>query len=189
MKWRSGVTNTLADDLLDTGLLQFGLFNGSAPCKLSLEMLPSYPDVLRRLVADALSKCEIAAYSRLLSVWDVLPFAVALGLESDVPVVYSQGSDADSVFDLIGAYDVGHPALLVVNIWRHGSYDQLINRARHVGLEITGVLAVISLQLAASNRLEVTALLPLSDTIRELVRGGKIPPQQAQAVQTWLEGM
>jgi hypothetical protein len=42
------------DELLEAGLLQFGRFGSEAtPVRLSLEMLPAYPDVLAQITASA----------------------------------------------------------------------------------------------------------------------------------------
>src|SRR5690349_104106 len=116
--------NPLVTLLMDAGLLQFGSFieqGKETPFRANFEMMPSYPDVLSQ-VANELARliprgAEDDAVTpentidHLLCTWDSLPLGVALSLRTNVPLVYSRGSSAEPVHDLVGAYDIGHPAV------------------------------------------------------------------------------
>ena len=72
--------------LIEAGLLQFGLFvvdpGRTMPFRISLELLPSYPDILSKL-ADGLAASMARLYAdRLLCPADSLPSGVALSLRT-----------------------------------------------------------------------------------------------------------
>lgn len=100
------------DDMLRAGLVQFGLFGpDGAPVKLNCELLPAYPDILAQVAASAAEIATQPLPDRLVCTAQAVPLGVALSLRTGVPLVYSRGSDGPGVEDLVGAYDVGHPAL------------------------------------------------------------------------------
>ena len=106
-----------------------------------------------------------------------MPFGVALSLRTGIPLVYSRGAGEAPVFDLVGAYDIGHPALLLTNSvgWR-GSPDTLVKRARRVGLEVHTLLPIIeaSALIAAPDELPMLPLLRLDEIVRELAQEGQL---------------
>ena len=175
--------------LLETGLLQFGNFDDSTPLRLSLAMLPAYPDVLRMIVAHSKSLVDKIEVNRLLCTTDAMPFGLGMSLEMNIPLIYSRGSAAAPVYDLVGAYDIGHPALLLTNVL-DGQHDlsSLIAKARQVGLEIHTVLAILDLGITdSSHTVRWISLLQLSAVVSHLVATEQIPPGQAQAIQSWIE--
>lgn len=174
---------SLAKLLFQRGLLQFGVFEqGGAlvPMKLALEMLPSYPDVMQQLaetMANALPPVD-----RLLCVPESLPLATAVSLRTGIPLVYSQGSGREAVFDLVGAYDIGHTtALLMLLIQPH---DALIEKVERVGLNVETVVGVARLPGVVGG----LTLLELQTAVPELVVSGLLPRGQADAVLRWLAG-
>jgi hypothetical protein len=178
---------TLVDDLLRTGLVQFGRFNGGVPVQLNFDLLPAYPDVLRRLVLAALPKMAAVRCDRLLSAADALPLGIALSLEAGIPLVYSRGNGAAPARDLAGAYDVGHPALLVVNTWREDHHAALVERAREVGLEVATVLAILDQDRRAvvASPLQVITLLDIDGVLTHLASENRVPAGQMRAIREW----
>ncbi len=182
---------TLAQLLLDHGLLQFGWFDRHGemlPFALDLDMLASYPAVLQRVVDEAQAECAGIHATRLLCSVPALPFGVAFALHSGIPLVYSRGTSDQPVFDLVGAYDIGHPTLLLMNtIDREPT--RLLAEAHRVGLEIYTILAILELRpLPASADLTVIPLLRLADVTRAALGQGQLASPHAQAVLDWIAG-
>lgn len=178
----------LLDQLLDAGLLQFGMFvsNGkSVPIQFHLDMLASYPDVLEA-VATAL-RPQLPIVERLLCTVDALPLGVALALKLSVPLVYSKGSDGEMVHDLVGAYDIGHPTLLVTNVIGANNYSRLLADAKRVGLSVTHIAGII--ELGVPSVLPKISFLKLYDTVELLGEQGRLPTGQVNAVKAWLAAL
>ena len=182
------VGKNLIDSFVEAGLLQFGRFGANGiPFELNLQLLPAYPGILRNIAEQAHTLFEEVRFDRLVCAFDSTPFGVALSLQSDIPLVYSRGSDLSGVYDLVGAYDVGHPALLLVNVWEDNSdVHQLVGKARHVGLEIDTVLTIVDYGIKSPNGLSVWSLLYLAEAVVRLVDAGRLPPGQGRAVLDWL---
>jgi hypothetical protein len=177
--------NDLPSLLVETGLVQFGWFVRDgviAPVQFHLEMLASYPDLLKIIVDDLSPKLPTA--ERFLCTPDALPLGVALALKTNVPLVYSRGGGDEAVHDLVGAYDIGHPAILVTNVVGIGAFTRLVATAQRVGLEVRSIMAVVDTGLAAL--LPVDALLTLPDLVDTLIERDMLPAGQGKAVKSWL---
>jgi hypothetical protein len=179
----------LAELLLEAGLIQFGAFEedgGMAPYQLHLELLPSYPDILELVVAQVAGR--LGAVDHLLCTADAVPIGVALGLQVSLPLVYSRGSDAPAVSDLVGAYDIGHKAALIVTSLSDVARTQrLIDGARRVGLDTQQIIAVVD----TGARVEDTpyiALLTMAALVDDLTACHLLPEGQARAVHDWMSG-
>jgi hypothetical protein len=181
------MADSIADLLLEAGLIQFGYFtqgNQTLPLRLSLNLLPAYPQVLNR-VAEQLVK-EAAKYhiERFLCDAESLPTGVAVSLLSGIPLVYSQGGAREAVYDLIGAYDVGHPTALILNVLENQQkITRLSNAARRVGLEVRAVCVVVTIHPLDSVG---SALVDIGTLTRELVSQQRLSQQHGDAVVNWL---
>ncbi len=172
--------------LHDCGLLQFGLI-GDAPLCLRPELLPSYPGLLRQLAEVAVR--QVSNVDRLLAVPDAHAWGIAAALASGLPLVSSRGTTQAPSRDLVGAYDIGHPTLLLVSEVRSASgICDLARRARTVGLELRSVLALLGHGQDQIGQLPVTALYSLPEVLDELVSAGVLPTGHAQQVRRWLPG-
>jgi hypothetical protein len=186
------VNQALIRALIETGLVQFGRFHHTAemqPFRISLEMLPSYPDVLRMIVAEARLLLAGIRTNRLVCTVDSLPLGMGLSLEIDIPLVYSRGSNDAPVYDLVGAYDIGHPAVLITNVLADfAAIGRLITKANQVGLEINSVLAIINIGTGtALPDTQVVELLSLTNVLSELSRSGDLSAWQARAIRGWID--
>ena len=172
----------LADLLLNAGLLQFGRFatdEGWKPYQLNLEMLPSYPDILKHIVG--MSTQQVGAVDHLVCPLSALPFGVALSQQTGVPLVYGRGEA------VVGAYDIGHPAILVANdLSEKTELERLIIHARRVGLEIDRALIIVNEGWGSLSGVEVEVLLDLSQVIQSLIQEGRLPNGHGQAVLDWI---
>ena len=182
------VPSELLTLLLETGLLQFGWFDEErVPFQLNLDLLPSYPDVLAQLVEYAAPL--VGQVDHLISVPSALPFGVSLSLKTGVPLVYSRGIDNSTpAYDLVGAYDIGHPALLIANDQSHSDkLASLMNNARQVGLEIERLLIIVDDGKPGHEKTPITSLVHLPTAVGRLVETGQLPPGHARAVERWLQ--
>lgn len=185
---------TLAHGLLDAGLIQFGWFRrdgASVPVALHLDMLASYPDLLQQAALEAQNKVAGLRANRLLCTADALPFGVAVSLGCGVPLVYSRGTTDAPVFDLVGAYDIGHPALLLTNSLGDGdTHSLLVSAARRVGLETHALLTILEVRPAPQpDDLAVMPLLRLADIVREMGDDRRLAAGHARAVLDWIESV
>jgi hypothetical protein len=178
----------IAENLVQTGMLQFGYFvDGEeiSPYLLRLEMLPAYPAVMQHILYLAVQALPAGHYDRLVAHCDAIPLGTALALQTGIPLVYSRGNGEGAAFDLVGAYDVGHPALLVVNSIQ-SEMSRLVAQCRGVGLEISAILELVSLgkMLEGIPTYSVTSLKAL---IHELRLNKAVPEKQAEAVLATIE--
>lgn len=178
--------------LHEAGLIQFGAFprhGVEQPLDLMLSLLGSYPSLLRDL-ADAAAAGgteRFAGASRLLAAPDAVPLGVALALRLNVPLVYSKGRGASPVDDLVGAYDIGHAAVLVTHSLGFDPMpDALIQGARRVGLDVRTVITVLACRPVAIEGVEVIPLVRLTDLVDDLTYAGVLPAGQAARVREWL---
>jgi hypothetical protein len=187
----------LAQLLIDAGLIQFGwfrrgeetgTFSETCPFSLHLDMLASYPAALAAVVDAAQTAAQGVEFDRLLCPFDAVPFGVALGLRTGVPLVYSRGSGDQPVSDLIGAYDIGHPALLLTNSVGWEAYPTpLIAGARRVGLKVHTLLTILETR-RVKQAVAVISLLRLGELVGDMEAAGRIPARHAQAVLEWVAG-
>ncbi len=179
--------NELIPLFMESGLLQFGIFSAeAAPYRLNMELLPAYPDILAAVAAQAAPLT--AEMSRLVCTPDALPFGVALALQTQVPLVYSRGGGAAPVHDLVGAYDIGHPAALVVNVLDgQTDHQPFITGARQVGLNIQVIVAVVAVgEVGRVHDIPVHSLLRLEAVIEHLVGDAQLPRDHMRVIQQWL---
>lgn len=165
---------TLINQLYTAGLIQFGLFENQ-PFRLNLQLLPSYPHILKS-VADSLSeRINTEEFEKVVCPPDAVALTTLVSQKTGLSMVYSQGRRGSPVHDLVGAYDVGHPTLMIVNVW-NGDRN-LIDRAARVGLDIDKVISIISLVEGAESLLN----------LREIMNEVDLPSGQANAVHGWLD--
>ena len=176
----------LLQQMMETGLIQFGRFprNGvSVPVQFHLDMLASYPDVLAATVAQLTH--SLSPVDRLVCTSDAVPLGVALALKTGIPLVYSRGGEQEPAHDLVGAYDIGHPAVFVTNVAGMTDHSVLLNTVRRVGLDVRSMIALVD--LGAPSELPITALFRLIDIVDLLLQHDLLPKGQAHTVKEWLE--
>ncbi len=189
-KMESSDQNSMAEMLVDDGLLQFGRFASSQgdewePYRLNLQLLPSYPDVLNRLIEMAAPRIE--PVDHLVCGMSALPFGTGVSLRTGIPLVYSRETDDSPVYDLVGAYDIGHPALLLAYTTRDLYQNRaLIERAGRVGLNMEKALLIVDEGFAAPQSLPAKALLHLPGAVSSLIATNRLPAGYEQMIHTWI---
>ncbi len=193
-------SNALTLALGRAGLIQFGRFvqpdETIWPVAVNLRWLPSYPALLRFVGAALAERLPGIQADRILTTVDATPIGVALGLQANIPVVYPYGEvrDYTAAFAIEGAYDVGHPTLLLSDVLIDGIQAKAITAlARRVGLDVGSVLAVIDLGLGAEEALtaagyQVRSVLKLGEMLPVLEGAGLLPPLMRAAVVEWMGG-
>jgi orotate phosphoribosyltransferase len=186
--------------LARAGLIQFGRFvqpNGEIwPIMVHLLWLPSYPALLRDAAESLEPLIEGIEADRALTTADALPIGVAFSLRTGLPLVYPYGEvrDYTAAFAIEGAYDVGHPTLLLSDVLINAPQaNQITALARKVGLEVQTVLAVVDLGLGAREALEkagytVRCVLTLREMLPALAEADLLPPMMRATVEEWMEG-
>jgi orotate phosphoribosyltransferase len=176
---------------IEAGLLQFGRFqtpSGTRPFLVNLDYLPAYPDILKQIAAEARSYLDALTVHRLVATADAVPFGVALALETGISLVYSRGQGKEAVYDLAGAYNIGHASVLLVNATETLlSLDGFIAGARRVGLDIHTAVAIFDPGTTAP-KADVTAraMINLPAALEILAAQGELPIQQASTVRAWI---
>ncbi len=171
--------------LYEAGLLQFGLFaraDGARPFQHQLSMLASYPQLLRelaRLIAPRLHNVD-----RLLCPEEFVALAVAVALEADIPLVIGRGDGSNGPRDLVGAFDIGHPAALIV-LTLDSISKPLLDHAHRFGLEVAYACALLEIA-PAELPIPATAVLNLTEVTAQLVADKQLPAGQGRAVESWL---
>lgn len=101
----------------EAGLLQFGAFahqNGAhSPYMLNFDLLTSYPAVLRHAAEAVAMLIEKSTVNRLVCTQDSVALATLVSQELDIPLIVHRGLSGSPAQNLLGAYDIGHPASLV----------------------------------------------------------------------------
>ena len=169
--------------LAETGLLQFGYFEVGKPYKLLLDLLPSYPHVLDELVNEA--NPMVGQVDHLVSTLDAIPLGIGLSLRNHIPLVTSRGHSTAPVHNLVGAYDIGHPALLLAN-QPTANLRQLISDALTVGLDIQSIVVLVDDGAWRPDLQAFHSLIKLSSAVETLVEQRFIPAEQGVAVQSWI---
>lgn len=171
--------------LYEAGLIQYGLFvrEGIArPFQHQLGMLASYPDLLRTAAQHI--GAQVRAVDRLLCIEESLPLAVAVALETGIPLVISREDGSAGPCDLVGAFDIGHPAALIA-LTSKDVPQALLGHARHFGLDVRCVCALLEIEQPALS-IPASAVIRLPELTARLMAEQRLPAQQGQAALDWL---
>jgi hypothetical protein len=177
----------LVEALFEAGLIQFGFFDNeqtgeTEPLRLRFDLLPAYP-AIHKAVSALITEKIASNIERILCDAVSLPLGVGVSIASDIPLVYSSGKEGNPVRNLVGAYDVGHPTVLVTNVYDEQNAARLIRNAGQVGLELQKVLCV-TMSRATNEKVEV--LLSIEEIVMHLKQVKKLPEGQASSVLHWL---
>lgn len=177
-------------EMVQTGILQFGQFksnDGIIPFRFCAEYLPAYPQLLQALterIAEQIAEFKI---DRLVSVEDSLVFGVACAIRTEISLAYAKDGGAFPVQNLVGAYDSGHRAALLLNEFDCTvALTTFIADAHKVGLEITDIVAILAVGEVKTAGIPLYPLFRLEDVLIQLSQSGQLSTQQAQVVLSWI---
>ncbi len=141
----------IAELLVRHGLVQFGRFatpdGTQSPVRFELNLLLSYPSVATQIARAIAQRIDVERVERLLCPADAAPLGALVAVETGIPLVYSRGVGEPAVVDLVGAYDVGHPTVLLVNL-TSVHLDDLVQRASRFGLTVTQTIGILGAENA-----------------------------------------
>lgn len=178
----------IADALLKTGLLQVGMFangTGTKPYRLCLDMLPAYPALCSAVAQRVTEQLPEEPFDRLLAHSECAVLGGLVSARSGISLVYSRGKGEVPVHDLVGAYDVGHPACLLVN-YMSVDVEPFMEKAQRVGLEIHTIVEVMHTGYVPAVHQRLISAYRLNEVIRALQHSGNIPDGQAQQILTYI---
>lgn len=181
--------NPVLVDMIQSGILEFGQFKvegNTIPFRFSAGYLPAYPNLLQKLAEAAAKQITPLQLDRLVTPIEALPFSLACSLHTGISLAYAATGGAFPVQNLVGAYDSGHKAALLLNEFdsRH-SLSQFITHAHRVGLEITAVVAILSINEGNAAGIPVIPLFRLDELLRSLTDEGQVSVEQAGVVRLW----
>ena len=172
------------DSLLNCGLLLFGRF-GDDPLRFHAEMLPSFPGLMQELAT--LAAPQVNGMERLLAAPGAMPWGIALALQTGVPLVVCRGSEESPALELVGAYDIGHPTLLLgCGLDTGVELSALAERAGRVGLEVQAAITLLGDGRQSPRAFPLTVLFSLPELVAQLVADGALPAGHGALVQRWL---
>lgn len=185
--------NNLFQEYVRAGIVQFGRFQQADgtfwPIKTNFLLLPSYPQMIQA-TAQALAPLLLqTACDRLLTTRATIPLGAVLSVEANVPLTYPYGEvqKITNAYVIEGAYDVGHPTTLLMDVLADAADTlAIMTPARQVGLHITDVLCVFCLGQRGVQALEgvrVHSLFDFGEAVQSL---DTVSPYLKQAVLGWL---
>lgn len=174
----------LLEAILRAGLFQLGAFQRAGKhisFRLRLDLLPSYPAVLAQS-AKALAALIELQPSRLLCTSDAVALATLVSQLLDVPLVVHSGKLGQPAHNLVGAYDVGHAAVLISLDTDHSLafIRQLIIEASGVGLHVSQWVSLAG--TAHINEFRHVAHFYRGDMAEYLVERGEVSAQMASLI-------
>lgn len=177
----------LLQALLIAGIIQFGYFiddgtSEPAPLRLQFELLPAYPQVLEQAAEAVSNRLKDAGLQRLVCGQDSLPLAVCVSQKMGIPLIYNRSSG------MVGAYDVGHPAALIANVYSAGFAEGLKTvkaRAERTGLELVSEVYLIGLSVPESPTAHCLIVMG-HDLLAHWVQLRWITASQRIVIEAWL---
>jgi orotate phosphoribosyltransferase len=181
--------DTLLADYLRLGFLQFGRFEDDKgkfhPLTFQLRLLPSYPAV-HQATAKALLPLLGSGYDRLLATRETVGLGALLSVLSGLPLVYPYGESKSytQAFVIEGAYDLGHPTILLTYVLN----AEANQTAQGVGLNVRKVVGLFSLGQKVQGALRAQGLdvAVLFDLPQVLAGLTDLPQALRQTVLAWL---
>lgn len=172
------------------GLIQFGRFiaqdQQTTPLQLSFEFLPSYPQLLVDTAQQLVTLCaqNFDTFDFLFCAAEGIPLGMAMSLQTHKPLLYSTHRTSHAR-DFIGAYDVGHPAVLISPVFDdEEKIARLARDIQRVGLEMVGIVSLLT--LSRPKRLQVVSLYDIDTVLSTFESQEWLPQTQSAHVQTWL---
>lgn len=156
-------------ELYRAGLIQVGYFNEGHQVSLirwQFEILPSYPVLMQdvaQLTAEVLKPHK--TINRIVCDSHSSALGGVVSVNLGIPMVYHAGHD------FIGAYDVGHPACLLVNQIEAEPVARIIRQAERVGLDIKLIIEMVEGE-QSFNGVDVVAVFRKEQLLAALAESG-----------------
>lgn len=179
---------SLIHEYARAGIIQLGRFqqpDGSfLPMSTNFLMLPSYPRLLHTTAQALVPLIRTHPPERLLATRAAIPLGAVVAVESNIPLTYPYGEAKDYTvaYTIEGAYDVGHPTTLLMDVLTSpAEILTLIAQARQVGLVVQQVIAVLGLYPWTEPELDFHALFTFDDLLTGLA--DRLTPEMTRELQ------
>ncbi|HZD58135.1 MAG TPA: orotidine-5'-phosphate decarboxylase [Anaerolineales bacterium] len=151
----------LADDLLESGCIQFGEFTLKSglfsPIYIDLRRLAGFPRLLARIAAAYLPILQGVSFDRLAAVpYAALPIATAISLQSGWPLVYprKETKEYGTRAEVEGLYEPGERVVVIDDLTTTGSSKfEVIDKLTSAGLQVQDIVVLIDRQSGAAQAL------------------------------------
>lgn len=199
MRSLTPLLSRLADDLLEAGCIQFGIFTLKSglrsPIYIDLRRIISRPRLLARVARAYLPLLRRLHFDRIAALpYAAIPIATAISLASDCPMIYPRkevkayGTGAA----IEGEYRAGETVVVIDDLATTGSSKfEAIEKLTDAGLQVRDVVVLIDRQSGAREALEqaglhLHAVLTLTQLLDHWETVGKIGRSEANAVREFL---
>jgi orotate phosphoribosyltransferase len=160
----SANNHNLVNALHRIGVIQFGSFEQRdkpgvfAPIAINLRLLPSYPDLTRKLADQLAPLVKIDGITHLLAAPSLVPLGATVSLASGLPLVYPATGDPQTIE---GAFDYNEPTVLLTDVFSDGLAEQVLSkRVAGLGLDVKAIVAVFDLCIAPNLPIKAWQRLP-----------------------------
>ncbi len=173
------LSEALIRGLYGAGLFQLGTFSmdrRESHIRLRLEMLPSYPDLLQ-MAASYIQQRLHPDINRLVCTSEAVALGTAVSLAVNLPLVWHTGNFGTPSRQFIGAYDIQHPAALIMLTSRQYTSDMLNRIQREsdsVGLQIRQSICLMD-DSPINEQENSIGLIRLADAVRLIMEDGLVP--------------
>ncbi len=169
--------------LVRIGAIQFGQFEIGPrifePVAIHLQLLSSYPAVLRALAQEVAPLVRIDGLTHLLATPLAVPTTVAVSLAADMPLVYPSGDTVE------GAYDFNVPTILLTATLTDGKTETaLIKRVKPLGLDVKAIVAILGLAIPVNCGVPVVVWRNFRELLPEIKT---LTPSMRRTVEDWLD--
>jgi hypothetical protein len=172
----------VAESLLRDGLLELGVFqqgDGLEAWRWRLDLLPAYPDVLAQLAEAASERLKGWQIDRLACTPDALPWGAVMAVKTGIPLIYSRGRGETPLYDLVGAYDVGHRACLLTHtLSAADEIQRVIQAGEKTGFSTPYILAIVDDGHWLPDNVDAETLISLADIAA--LAPNALPPELAK---------
>lgn len=189
----------LADGLLEAGCVKMGRFTLKSglesPIYLDLRLLASEPALLAQAAAAYGEVLRGLTFDRLAALpYAALPIATAISLQSGWPLVYprKEAKAYGTRAEVEGRFQPGERCVVIDDLaTTGGSKFEAIEKLLAADLQVQDVVVLVDRQSGAAEALaaqgyRLWAVFTLEQLIAHWQRGGKITPEQADAVRRFL---
>jgi uridine monophosphate synthetase len=189
----------IADDLLDSGCVQFGEFTLKSglvsPFYIDLRRLVTHPGLLQRVAAAYLPVLANLKFDRIAGLpYAAIPIATAISLAGGYPMIYPrrEAKDYGTRAVIEGEHRSGETVVLIDDLaTTGGSKFEAIEKLRAAGLRVKDVVVLIDRQSGARQALEqaghaMHAVLTITQLLDHWERTGRVSKDTIAAARRFI---